>query len=108
MLAYDPAGGAYSFSYIGYNGTMAGGGDTEDTRWEQAIKYRISYGPVHFGAMYKFAEVQAAATPPPEPGAPPHVPPNRRITPPMDSTSAGSTTGSPSISSSNITIRQSG
>src|ERR1700733_3487668 len=30
MLAYDPAGGAYSFSYIGYNGTMAGGGDTED------------------------------------------------------------------------------
>jgi predicted porin len=54
MLAYDPAGGAYSFSYIGYNGTMAGGGDTEDTRWDQAVKYRIAYGPVHFGAMYKF------------------------------------------------------
>jgi hypothetical protein len=44
MLAYDPAGGAYSFSYIGYNGTMAGGGDTEDTRWDDAIKYRLSYG----------------------------------------------------------------
>jgi predicted porin len=56
MLAYDPAGGAYSFSYIGYNGTMAGGGDTEDTRWDQAIKYRITYGPVHFGAMYKFSD----------------------------------------------------
>jgi len=56
MLAYDPAGGAYSFSYIGYNGTMAGGGDTQDTRWDQAVKYRISYGPLHFGAMYKFAE----------------------------------------------------
>jgi predicted porin len=56
MLAYDPAGGAYSFSYIGYNGTMAGGGDTEDTRWDQAVKYRIAYGPVHFGAMYKFAD----------------------------------------------------
>jgi predicted porin len=26
MLAYDPAGGAYSFSFIGYNGLMAGGG----------------------------------------------------------------------------------
>ena len=25
MLLYDPAGGAYAFSYIGYNGTMAGG-----------------------------------------------------------------------------------
>jgi len=54
MLAYDPAGGAYSFSYIGYNGTMAGGGDTEDTRWDEAMKYRITYGPVHFGAMYRF------------------------------------------------------
>ncbi len=56
MLAYDPAGGAYSFSYIGYNGTMAGGGDTEDTRWDDAVKYRFAYGPVHFGAMYKFAD----------------------------------------------------
>jgi predicted porin len=54
MLAYDPAGGAYSFSYIGYNGTMAGGGDTEDTRWDEALKYRLTYGPVHFGAMYRF------------------------------------------------------
>jgi predicted porin len=56
MLAYDPAGGAYAFSYIGYNGTMAGGGDTEDTRWDDAMKYRVTYGPVHFGAMYKFAD----------------------------------------------------
>lgn len=56
MLAYDPAGGAYSFSYIGYNGTMAGGGDTEDTRWDAAVKYRLARGPGHFGAMYKFAD----------------------------------------------------
>jgi predicted porin len=54
MLAYDPASGSYDFSYIGYNGTMAGGGDTEDTRWDDALKYRFVYGPVHFGAMYKF------------------------------------------------------
>jgi predicted porin len=56
MLAYDPAGGAYAFSYIGYNGTMAGGGDTENTRWDDAAKYRITYGQAHFGAMYKFAD----------------------------------------------------
>jgi predicted porin len=56
MLAYDPAGGSYAFSYIGYNGTMAGGGDTEDTRWDDAAKYKISYGPVHFGVMYKIAD----------------------------------------------------
>ena len=56
MLLYDPAGGSYAFSYIGYNGTMAGGGDTEDCRWDDAVKYRIAYGPIHFGAMYKFAD----------------------------------------------------
>ena len=54
MLQYDPAGGAYAFSYIGYNGTMAGGGDTEDSRWDDALKYRFTHGPAHFGAMYKF------------------------------------------------------
>ncbi len=56
MLAYDPAGGAYSFSFIGYNGLMAGGGDTQDARWDDAIKYRIAVGSVHFGAMYKFTD----------------------------------------------------
>ncbi|MFZ0980972.1 MAG: porin, partial [Candidatus Acidiferrales bacterium] len=55
MLQYDPAGGSYAFSYIGYNGTMAGAGDTDDSRWDDALKYRLTYGPVHFGAMYKFA-----------------------------------------------------
>jgi predicted porin len=59
MLLYDPAGGSYDFSFIGYNGTMAGGGDTEDTRWDDAVKYRLTYGPVHFGAMYKFADGSA-------------------------------------------------
>ena len=56
MLQYDPAGGSYAFSYIGYNGTMAGGGDTEDTRWDDAVKYRIIHGRVHFAAMGKFAD----------------------------------------------------
>jgi predicted porin len=55
MLQYDPVGGGYGFSYIGYNGTMAGGGDTDDSRWDDAMKYRLTVGPVHFGAMYKFA-----------------------------------------------------
>jgi predicted porin len=56
MLAYDPANGAYSFSFIGYNGLMAGGGDTQNTRWDDAVKYRLTAGAVHFGAMYKFAD----------------------------------------------------
>jgi predicted porin len=56
MLLYDPAGGGYAFSYIGYNGTMAGGGDTEDSRWDDAVKYRLNFGPAHLAAMYKFAD----------------------------------------------------
>ncbi|MGD0737431.1 MAG: porin [Terracidiphilus sp.] len=59
MLLYDPASGSYAFSYIGYNGTMAGGGDTEDSRWDDALKYRLVFGPAHFGAMYKFADGSA-------------------------------------------------
>jgi predicted porin len=59
MLQYDPANGSYAFSYIGYNGTMAGGGDTENSRWDDALKYRFTYGPIHFGAMYKFADGSA-------------------------------------------------
>jgi predicted porin len=55
MLQYDPAGGGYGFSYIGYNGTMSGGGDTDDSRWDDAMKYRLTYRQFHFGAMYKFA-----------------------------------------------------
>jgi predicted porin len=55
MLQYDPAGGGYAFSYIGYNGTMAGGGDTQDARWDDAFKYRLTLGHVHAGAMYEFA-----------------------------------------------------
>jgi predicted porin len=55
MLLYDPVVGGYAFSYIGYNGTMAGGGDTENTRWDDAVKYRLTYDSVHFGAMGKFA-----------------------------------------------------
>jgi predicted porin len=59
MLVYDPAGGSYAFSYIGYNGTMAGGGDTENSRWDDALKYRVTVGPFHLGAMYKFADGSA-------------------------------------------------
>jgi len=38
---------------------MAGGGDTQDTRLDDALKYRIAYGPVHFGALYKFPDGDA-------------------------------------------------
>ncbi len=55
--AYDPPGGGYAFSVIGYSGTpVAGLGDTENSRWDDSLKYRFEYGPAHFGAIYKFAD----------------------------------------------------
>jgi predicted porin len=38
--AYDPMGGSYAFSVIGWSGTTAGTGDTEDSRVTTAVKYR--------------------------------------------------------------------
>src|SRR5262249_50061712 len=54
IAKYDPMGAAQAFSVIGYSGTAAGGGDTEDRRLDQSIKYVGKYGPVHLGAMYQF------------------------------------------------------
>jgi predicted porin len=53
--AYDPMGGAYAFSPIGYSGKAAGAGDTEDARWTTAIKYRVvvpsAVGDLRLAAM---------------------------------------------------------
>ena len=55
-IAYDPASG-YAFSPIAYSGSpVAGLGDTATSRWNNSFKYRVEYGPVHAGAMYKFAD----------------------------------------------------
>jgi predicted porin len=51
---YDPMGAAQAFSVIGFSGTAAGGGDTEDRRLDQSLKYIAKYGPVHVGLMYEF------------------------------------------------------
>jgi predicted porin len=63
--AYDPAGASYAFSVIGYSGTpVAGLGDTENSRWDNALKYRVDYHvndmlTGRFSAMYKFADNSA-------------------------------------------------
>jgi predicted porin len=51
---YDPMGAAQAFSVIGFSGTAAGGGDTEDRRLDQSFKYIAKYGPVHVGGLYEF------------------------------------------------------
>jgi len=51
---YDPNAASQAFSVLGLSGTPAGGGDTEDRRWDDSVKYTISTNGLHFGAMYKF------------------------------------------------------
>ena len=51
---YDPMGAAQAFSIIGFSGTAAGGGDTEDRRLDQSIKYYAKYDWLHVGALYQF------------------------------------------------------
>jgi predicted porin len=51
---YDIMGAAQAFSLIGYSGTTAGGGDTEDRRLDQSIKYYAKYDWLHLGALYQF------------------------------------------------------
>jgi predicted porin len=55
IAKYDPMGAAQAFSLIGFSGTAAGGGDTEDRRLDQSVKYIAKYGPIHLGAMYEFS-----------------------------------------------------
>ena len=54
VLAYDPMGASYAFSVIGWQGTAAGGGDTEDARISTAVKYRVDVGDwFRLGAIYQ-------------------------------------------------------
>jgi len=54
ISTYDPIYNSYAFSLIGYSGTAAGSGSTEDTRWDNSVKYLYSYGPVRVGGQYQF------------------------------------------------------
>lgn len=51
---YDPMGASQAFSIIGLSGFAAGGGNTEDRRLDQSVKYTAKFGPVHVGGLYKF------------------------------------------------------
>jgi predicted porin len=57
---YDPMGAAQAFSLIGYSGTTAGGGDTEDRRLDQSVKYSAKYDWFHLGALYQFGSASGA------------------------------------------------
>jgi predicted porin len=62
IAKYDPNYASQAFSLIGLSGTTAGGGDTEDRRLDDSLKYVANYeGLVHVGALYKFNQSTGAA-----------------------------------------------
>jgi predicted porin len=51
--SYDPMGGSYAFSPIGWSGATSGVGDTEDVRYTTAFKYRVDVGQFRAGALWQ-------------------------------------------------------
>jgi predicted porin len=53
VLKYDPLGGSYAFSVIGYSGAAAGSGDTQDARLDNSVKYFNQMGLFRVGAQFQ-------------------------------------------------------
>src|SRR5580658_11181392 len=49
VIAYDPMGGSGAFSLIGFQGATAGGGDTENARLDNSLKYIVQIGAIRVG-----------------------------------------------------------
>ncbi len=49
--AYDPMDSAPAFSVI--TGSFSGGGNTENSRLDNVLKYRLGYGQARFAALYQ-------------------------------------------------------
>lgn len=107
MLLYDPAGGSYAFSYIGYNGIMAGGG-------ERRIPVRTTPSSTA-SPMARFTSARCTSLPtgtvaairPLPPGLPQTARRNQLTTTRMDSTSAETMASCLRTSSINTTTRPS-
>ncbi|MGD0720789.1 MAG: porin [Roseiarcus sp.] len=57
--AYDPMGGSYAFSLIGFSSTLGGGlGDTETARYNTSVKYQIAYNNFRAAAEWQFGGYQ--------------------------------------------------
>ncbi|MDB6083602.1 MAG: porin [Gammaproteobacteria bacterium] len=62
VAKYDPNYASQAFSLIGLSGTAAGGGDTQDRRLDESVKYVLSYAHmIHAGAQFKFNQATGGA-----------------------------------------------
>lgn len=58
---YDPIGGSLAFSLLGYSGSLSSG-DTENSRFDNALKYQTHVGPLRFGAIYRIGAPNSGRT----------------------------------------------
>jgi len=50
VIAYDPMSGSGAFSLVGFQVASAGGGNTENARIDNSLKYTVNLGPFRVGA----------------------------------------------------------
>jgi predicted porin len=55
---YDALQGAQTFTPIGYSGSYGGGGQTDNGRLDNSLKYRVKVGDVTIGLAHKFGGIQ--------------------------------------------------
>jgi predicted porin len=54
VIDYDPLGGSYAFSPIGFQGIACGGGNTENCRYSTSLKYRVKVDHFRAAALWQF------------------------------------------------------
>jgi predicted porin len=54
VFDYDPFGGSYAFSPIGFQGITCGGGNTENCRNTTSLKYRVNIDHFRASALWQF------------------------------------------------------
>lgn len=54
VTKFDPLAASYAFSVLGASGTTAGGGNTQDVRLDDSVKYSYNWQNLHAGALYQF------------------------------------------------------
>lgn len=57
---YDPQGGSYAFSLIGFSGAAAGGGATENTRLDDSVKWTFKHDWLRLSALYQFGKTDSS------------------------------------------------
>ena len=62
VCKYDPLSCSLAFSYVGFFGSSAGTGDTEDRLLDGTLKYTLTNGIFHGGAMYQFGNASALSS----------------------------------------------